>query len=739
MSIVALPQPKVKRRGLTKTTATNSTTEAIATRIASRREWALDNPDKAVEPDYWADSDAMLWDDEVLDFFKDDDGNIIVRLCNEKGEFLKKDQVITVYDPSRLIERIYTTNCWDEQVKAHCEALGPRVWQNSLAYYGKTEASAKFGNGLFLTEIDKQSNETKVKHYCLTTTPIMALSLLNDVDESVTYIKFSIYTTNDDNENVWQPYIIPLSDLVGQSFDDVIKTFADKYRLFFNDERNAKGYFLFKKYISDFKDKVQNKTLKAHTISGWHNVKMPNGEKKMLFMATGYQSTFVDNVHFIEDNETDPIASTAGDKDEYLAFYKKQLETNHTVLLLLGFITAGSLVRYTDVGRDFCPIVSVLGDSSIGKSLLLKFATALRTKPDLKTFDATMKGLSTYINSSNDLGAILDEIGAAGSINESNSLIYGWSSGIGRTRLQGARNAGGPKLNKTPRKYYTVLTSGEKSLKQEAANPGNIVRLTDLVFSENKPLWNAITCKAEADEIQAFMANNYGHLFPMIIKNIAANLQSYLEAYTHYGQMFDAELKTTQEKRKASVWALAMAGVFCLQDCLDLSNEAVTAAYDAAKTLVSENNELEDAINTTANFQAQLSSLPTLLQSKLIVVNINDEITVMPKAEIIGKYIYQITAPNVETHTLHLVSAHIKKTLKELGIDETRFKQHFIEEKIIKTNVEGHTSLPVRMIKGHGVTTCVTFIWKTEIEDKAPKPTPKTVAKSDLVFETKKS
>ena len=84
-------------------------------------------------------------------------------------------------------------------------------------------------------------------------------------------------------------------------------------------------------------------------------------------------------------------------------------------------------------------------------------------------------------------------------------------------RIMGRNGVTGRVENDTQegKSHYTLLLTGEEACVDMSSGPGgNQVRLAQMVFNQDNPLWHSIGCNADAEEWRGFINKNYGHLLP---------------------------------------------------------------------------------------------------------------------------------------------------------------------------------------------------------------------------------
>jgi hypothetical protein len=695
--------------------------KAIADRIESRKRWS----------DFELDEDSSLPNTLMVN------GSTVVQLCNEKGDFLKITHQFDCMDPVDDVRRIFTTNLWQPELKRQCEAIGGKQCfkRSREYYYSQSRAmsaielmeheSLKFGDGLYVTVIDDTNpKERLTTRLCITTLPVMAVGIVEDSDTGIKYVHLEILNKHS-KSGEWCSLHVAMSELINHtSIESVIGSFADQFTLTFHNSKKSNGVSQFKNYISAFTgEAVITDNRMAYTQSGWK--KFDDGKKELV--GPGIQTD--SNIIFLDSlkDPKRPFAGTKGDKYAYLDFVRQVFDENPTVFLFAGFVAAGTLLEFLG-NEDFNPIISILGDSSIGKSILLKFCDSMSRNPSkLKTLNSTDNALGALLARSGATGLCLDENGML-ILKDANQLIYKLACGMDKARMPNSKIKG---MNHSdPEKQYcTILTTGEKSLRAEDPKTGALIRLTDSLFSKANPLWEGVD-EARIKEINSFIHQNYGWLWPRVIENVkddALELKYRLK-FQAYSARFCAGFESQQERRKATVWAIAMAGVECLADALDMKRlykgehelnefsydmtEQIEAAALAAHRLIARDADIQVASKTTDKYMDFLESAPNTLATDIICVN-NDtaDFPQRPSSRpCIGKYTFE-TIQGYEHHTLSIYSTKFDAVCMQHNLTPSMLKDWAKDKGYLKVNSKGEDSLAVRIEKGKTPTKCVTFAW----------------------------
>lgn len=314
---------------------------------------------------------------------------------------------------------------------------------------------------------------------------------------------------------------------------------------------------------------------------------------------------------------------TSGDETKYLYAMNQILRKNPAVLFLCGFFAAGSIVKL--VGAENF-ILSLVGKSSLGKTLAIKTALAMRGRPgDFSTFDSTAGSLKAELKQSADSCLTIDEIGQSEMRPEQKmKLVYDISQGKERGRLK--KDGRDFYIDAMAEKLcYTVIMTGEVGIRGGSAQTtGADVRVTELIFSPENRVWETIGENSEAEEWERFLIDNHGWIMPRVIEFISNNQA---EVKDYYIQSLDSLRKFAHSlgatgdnaaARKLKMNALALTGVMVLGDIfgLDFLDEGVSNIEKYVAGLM-ENSTSSTVISEDDKYRDFLFSLPIRYADRL--------------------------------------------------------------------------------------------------------------------------
>ncbi|HVW52735.1 MAG TPA: DUF927 domain-containing protein [Trinickia sp.] len=183
---------------------------------------------------------------------------------------------------------------------------------------------------------------------------------------------------------------------------------------------------------------------------GWIN---PDGSGGYAFRKYIYDAS--GKMRIIRAADQDHARERKGSIDEWRACIRL-LEANPLPLSIVCFALAAPLLR--PFGHSSFS-VSIVGQSSSGKSTLLRLAQSLLTYPQrLATWAGTANGLLARAVDHNDLPFIVDEIGQADP-RDLSQLIYDLTNGMGKLRAAPDGSAAMPSSVST-----IIVTAGEESV-----------------------------------------------------------------------------------------------------------------------------------------------------------------------------------------------------------------------------------------------------------------------------------
>ncbi len=214
---------------------------------------------------------------------------------------------------------------------------------------------------------------------------------------------------------------------------------------------------------------------RARTVPspGWHEGRymLPSGE---TIGADNESSDAPELVYQAPSIITNPYTEK-GDWKKHVA---PLCVGNANLMMAVCIVLAGPMLRFANYGGGGFHFV---GDSSTGKSTILKVAASMAGSPDIvREWRATANGLEGVATLYNDATIILDEM-AQISPNEIGEAAYMLANGAGKSRSNRNGDA-----RATAQWLTLILSAGEISLEQhmatvgKRARAGQMIRLADL-------------------------------------------------------------------------------------------------------------------------------------------------------------------------------------------------------------------------------------------------------------------
>lgn len=678
------------------------------------------------------------------------------------------DDLPLIVDPDTGATRQYRTVQWwpevllfvDERYDSNAEYL----WKNSLQEYGQLadglhvlETSAEYlnegkepakgggkGGGSGKGGGDKGGGAKPPYWFNIAATPVRLVSLVNDERGNLS-LELSYYKI-DAIQSYWKTVMIPWGQIHSDGKSDVWKNLQDHGLVLGEDKKSAAK---FRQMATDYYRRVSKNPAKyiqtGRSTPGWSHV-LIDGVETSVYVAPGFTTHSQ-----IRYTGPDTMAwSKSGDEAAYLRRMAHMLRVNPVVALVCGFTASGILAsEFPEI--DHCPMWSLLGESSIGKSLAAQTAASMRGnhRALVKNMDATAIALKARMQAFNHCGGAIDEIGSGDRMDKQEKIktIYQWGSGDVRSRMKydGTSNSFNVDSKDTCR--YTLLLTGEEAFVDITSVPGgNQVRLAQIVFTKDKPLWHSIGNNQDAEAWRGFIDKNFGHLYPKMVHLVARELPRYKEAYKRHYDVLIANIEDSKERRKANAWALALTGVTLLADVLHLvedeqqedANEEprMVAGFDHKDALVVRQHALALLTSEldTAPIQKEsekymdfLEGLPTFYFADLLTDNIEHL-----RGSPLGSYsTCDVQDPTnksgkLKQHTLSIITSHFDRMCGG-KIDKTRLLRWAQENDILQTSKEangvdakGNAKTVIRQtskvkIMPSGRSTCYVFVWTEEI------------------------
>lgn len=666
-------------------------------------------------------------------------------------------------DTSNGMLRIYKMVQWDPEVRTYVNEtygaeLAARLWANSLEYYGLQK------DGLYVKEYplynDPVTDDEPPKGgrgggggggkrppkpptwFKIAATPVRLDSFIKD-ERGIWTVELSFYNL-DVVQSAWETALIPLAQLYDEGNGSAWKNLQGRGLLFGADKKAPQKFRqMVQDFYSELGDNPSQYLQLGRSKPGWHTLGIPKGKNELedtrVYVAPGFSTH--PNVRFTGSEAMK--WSRLGDKDVYYTRLAQTLHNNPIVALICGWTVAGILVSEFDE-IDHNPILSVLGESSIGKSLAVQTAASMRGNHEvlLKNMDATANTMKERMRAFSGVGGAIDEIGSGERMDLQQKIqaIYQWGSGDTKGRLQRDGMSGRYEEPSSDRTRYTLMLTGENSFVDMNSVPGgNQVRLSQIVFTKEQPLWHSIASNQEAEAWRGFINRNYGHLYPNLVHLVAKELPRYKRAYAKHYEALSANIQDPKERRKANAWALAMTGATLLADelhkvlPLDAQNEDedyvpgfnhedVLVVRQHALRLLTAELDSTPIQTESEKYMDFLEGLPSYYYADLVTDG--GDLRGNPKGSYTVRTVQgdgahrEHTLCIITSHFDHMCGGKVDKTrllrwAQETGKLVTHKESNGVDAKGNPKTVERQTSKV--KIQNSGRSTCYQFVWKEQL------------------------
>lgn len=652
-----------------------------------------------------------------------------------------------VIDDSKA--RRYKAVQWDPELRRQASAYPPDMWMASLDHYHMLDT------GLWTMELNRFDDEetTTVKKgggggggggdkpptwHRVHSKPLMVTGLVVDEYDSH-YYEFEYYKTTARGSR-WQKVLIAseqINNKSGAAFGELARI-----GIMIDD---AKKQAIIKRMVNDFQAVVDADPKQyqhdGRATPGWHNIEMAEGGHSLIYLAAGFSTN--ETVRLTGSTSTSSWVK-AGDEKAYMRRMARTFRQNPVAALICGFNAAGLLRKHLPA-LDHNPIWVLLGDSSIGKTLVAHLALSMRgfCETLLGNFDATEGALKARMRGFNDVGGAIDEIGSQHDMrpDEKQAAIYQWASGLPKQRLKANALTGEYEEREKDKKahHYTLLMTGEKTfISLTESSTGNKVRLTQNLFNKANPIWHSIASNKDAEELRTFIKLNYGWLYPVMVELVLNGIDHYQAVYDEFSQKLSHLVDTQQEARKSNSWAMAMTGVQLLSDALatvtdeedqvvpGFTSDDVDEVFEHACRLMSLELVQSPIVSEHDVFMNFLDSLPANQQEFLYYYDGSMLMSTPDKPK--GVFVFKKAHGEGQQHIreLSLMTDHFTTMCNQKKIDSTRFLAWAEEEKILLTFPEKRTVKGVETTVQRNSTKvsinkaraqCHKFVWTTQITD----------------------
>lgn len=283
---------------------------------------------------------------------------------------------------------------------------------------------------------------------------------------------------------------------------------------------------------------------------------------------------------------------TAGSKEQYLAKLRIVFDENPLIFAICSYSISSFLLGI--ISNEINQVLSILGTSSKGKSAAGKLALSMTTSPDgYKGFNATAGAMDNILKNSHDCFIFFDEVAESNLTPEQRQrMIYSLANGSERSRLKrdSATNEYSSNITREKKLKYTVLIAGETSFLQGVKTEGTGIdaRYLEIVLPPSIPLWDGIKTGLEAEELQDFLKNNYGHIALDFVNKVKQHKEDIPRIYKQKLEAIRNELddKDPIVARKVRILAYSYISAMYLAQIVfgeDVANEYADISYLAFK------------------------------------------------------------------------------------------------------------------------------------------------------------
>lgn len=398
-----------------------------------------------------------------------------------------------------------------------------------------------------------------------------------------------------------------------------------------------------------------------------------------------------------------------GNRDLYFKTFESLYKDNGFFRLIAGFYAFGYLMDKIEGAENL--ILSILGDSTLGKTTAMKIAQAMQGDPSaFATFYGTEDGLKSLMNQKNDGCLAIDEIGTTDMTEaQRKNFIYDLSSGKIKTRLT---KKGGSYFSDQEKPYkFTILMTGEESLLLQASADGQVVRYVEIVFDAEKiKLWETIDSGEEADEYLNFFKENHGWLAPLLITLIKNEFKKYQQVYSKCLTELNKDQPNSKIKRKNKIFASAFTGNHVIHDALGLKFDHTLEMFF---TNVLANRDVTSL--SGVSFLDVFFGLENSLKDHLYLVDKTGYIYEKPRRSVIGQL-----QQNKDRIIFTLLKSQETAFAKKTNIDFKRFLTWANDEKYLQTYANGpkhkKRRLHIPQTVGNSKSTAYRFIIPTQAD-----------------------
>lgn len=260
-----------------------------------------------------------------------------------------------------------------------------------------------------------------------------------------------------------------------------------------------------------------------------------------------------------------------GSYDNYINMIRDEIIGNVKLEAIMAMAASATILPFLNICNDtflYNPIVHIFGNSSTGKTTILKLAISLggcgeieRGESLFLTFNSTIASLMKKIGDNCGYPIGIDEISMLTEKNVT-GMVYSLAEGEEKERLRGS----GERLQKRASFETVIFTNGEASLLNRCRqNEGLRYR----VFEFGNINWTE--SPESADRIKSIVRDNYGFVTPLIAKSLIENQDRWLNAYKVHIKQINKNIKDSGKiERIVNVISMFMLGVDILEEVTQL-------------------------------------------------------------------------------------------------------------------------------------------------------------------------
>lgn len=412
------------------------------------------------------------------------------------------------------------------------------------------------------------------------------------------------------------------------------------------------------------------------------------GTEKIGWNKGEYISNGLNTSKIIFTGRPSVAFEVAGDQEMYYARLKQIYSENPLVFFIASYCASGFFNRF--LRNEANQILAITSRSSKGKSTVGKLALSMFTHPRyFKGMDGTKIGMAALAKNHNDNFVFFDENSESEMTQEERiSFVYKLANASDRIKMERKGDSFQVANDNTEYKY-AVLIAGEKSFLQGShKGTGLDARFIEIVLPKSIPLWESIKSSDEAEELNQFIQDNYGHLaipFIELVKATQTEIQQlYVARLKEIRDELQAEDSITQRKARILAYTyIASKYIATIIASDDVADEMANNAYLAGKSALFANEEIEPAEDL---FKDELAHIEETQRQYFIVKKNNIEQT----DGIIKDYNGYISL-NTEYKEIGIISTKFTALCVRMGLDEKLFLSYLQEHNLLIHDKGRHT------------------------------------------------